>query len=685
MEQATTDLRRPKTYGETVTMPDFADSIKFSPINDLTGPGEARDNVALLARLFPDAVADGRVDFEALRGLLGDDAEPTGAETSGLRWVGLAESRQLSTLPATGTLLPRPDESVEWDTTRNVVIEGDNLEVLRLLRRGYTNKVDVIYIDPPYNTGNDFVYDDKRMTSLAEHESAAGLRDDSGATQTGRESDRADERRLASARHAKWLSMMYPRLLAAHSLLSESGVLIAAIDDVEHARLKLLLDRVFGAENFLANIAWQGGVSALAKHTGGGLDYMLVYAKNKDEHVTSVGQWRAKKKGAAEFIEAGRTAWQKAGSDPERATGLFREWARTNRSRFDTSISVYDRIDETGRLFFAGDLANGMLRPNLQYDVLHPISRKPVRMPEKGWRHEPARMNANIEAGLVLFGADESTIPTLKRYLDEYVTQVPSPSLYKDRRGATALLANLIGPNIFDFPKDHTILAEWIEIVTAGKSDAVVLDFFAGSGSTGHAVMELNAADRGERRYILVQLGEAVNKDGYETLADVTRERLRRAGGKIAESLTFETAGIDLGFRSYRLASSNLRPWDGTGELSLLDSVDNLIEGRSTDDLLVETMLRLGIELTTPVETRQVASSTLYSLGGGTLYAFFGEDVTTEQSIKVARALVDWRNELPVESDVTIVVRDTGFTDSSAKLNLEAAVKQAGFTTFRSI
>jgi adenine-specific DNA-methyltransferase len=668
-----------------VTTPADHARIEYAPIDALSGRGEVTDNVARLAELFPDAVTDGRVDLGALRGLLGDDAEPAGSETSGLRWVGMADARRLSTLPATGTLLPRPEESVDWDSTRNLVIEGDNLEVLRLLRRGYTNEVDVIYIDPPYNTTNDFVYDDSRVSTVAEHEADAGLRDEEGATQVGSGSNRAEERRLASARHAKWLSMMYPRLLVAHSLLKETGVLIAAIDDNEHARLKLLLDRVFGAENFLANITWQGGVSALAKHTGGGVDYMLVYAKNSERHVGDVGQWRAKKEGVAGFIAAGKSAWQKSGRNPEVANRLFKEWLAKNAAKFDTSVSVYDRIDDAGKLFFAGDLANGLVRPNLQYEIIHPTTGKPVRMPEKGWRHERERMQANIDSGLVLFGADETTIPTLKRYLEDYVTQVPAPSFYKDRRSATAEVAGLVGAGVFSFPKDRQVLADWIATVTAGRPDAQILDFFAGSGSTGHAVMDLNAADGGSRRYILVQLDEAVGKDGYDTIADITRERLRRAGKKIAESLTLESAGVDLGFRSYHLGSSNLKPWDGTGQLNLMESVNNLVEGRSTDDLLVEMMLRLGIELTTPVEAREVAGSTLYNLGGGTLYAYFGDNVTTQQSIEVARALVQWRDENHVDSDVTVVVRDTGFVDSSAKLNLDAAVKQAGFTTFRSI
>ena len=216
-------------------------STEFIPINDASGPGEVRANLDVLAGLFPDAVVDGRVDLDVLRDLLGEDAEPAGTEAFGLRWPGMSEARRLSTLPATGTLLPRPDESVDWDQTKNIVIEGDNLEVLRLLRRGYTNKVDVIYIDPPYNTGNDFVYDDSRMSSIAEYEADAGQRDDDGATQVGEDSDRAQDRRAGASKHAEWLSMMYPRLLVAHHLLKETGVIIAAIDDTEHARLKLLL------------------------------------------------------------------------------------------------------------------------------------------------------------------------------------------------------------------------------------------------------------------------------------------------------------------------------------------------------------------------------------------------------------------------------------------------------------
>lgn len=672
-----------------MTIPQTTESIRYSPIDSLTGPGEARDNVSLLAGLFPDAVTDGHIDLEVLRGLLGDAAQPAGTETSGLRWVGMAQARQLSTLPATGTLLPRPDESVEWNSTQNVVIEGDNLEVLRLLRRGYTNKVDVIYIDPPYNTGSDFVYDDKLMSSIAEHEIASGMRDDEGLTQTGNESDRAVERQLASAKHAKWLSMMYPRLLVAHSLLKETGVFIAAIDDTEHSRLKLLLDRVFGAENFVSNVVWQGGRKNDSRYVSNGADYMLIYAKNEGELAARGTRWREAKTGLGAAQEKAAQIWRDFGGDPVRAATSWKVWLKTQKDsgQITDSVARYDQLHaDSGRPINTYGNITWPGGGGPTYDVLHPTTGRAVKKPNRGWLFKEEEMNRRAAAGMIWFGPDENTIPRGITFLDEMEQQVAISVFEQDRKAASTEMRRLFDENIpFDFPKDHRVLARWISLVAAGQSDALVLDFFAGSGSTGHAVMDLNASDGGSRRFVLVQLDEAVGRDGYDTIADITRERLRRSSQRITASLNLENAAIDLGFRSYKLASSNLRPWDGTGELSLLDSVDNLVEGRSTDDLLVEMMLRLGVELTTPVESRQVAGSTLYSLGGGTLYAFFGEDVTTEQSIEVARALVDWRDENRVVSESTIVVRDTGFVDSSAKLNLDAAVKQAGFTKFRSI
>ncbi|SDP26485.1 site-specific DNA-methyltransferase [Lentzea jiangxiensis] len=668
----------------------IADSTPFEPIidkRDHHGPGEVQGNIDALARLFPDAVVDGTVDLDVLADLIGQKTDRKGSESFGLRWPGMNEARRLSAQPATQTLLPRPDESVDWDTTRNIVIEGDNLEILRLLRRSYTGAVDVIYIDPPYNTGNDFVYDDRFRSSRAEIETTAGLRDENGTLESGVASNLSADRRAGSSRHSKWLSMIYPRLLLAHHLLKETGAIIVAIDDIEHARLRLTLDRVFGAENFIANLVWQGGRKNDAQFVSPSIDYMLIYVKNAGALADI--KWREPKPGLESILAAGRKAWDDSGGNSIEATRLIKKWWSSLPADDPRRASAhYNEIDgqdgRPGVVYFAGDLRSPNPRPNLQYDIMHPVTGKPVNMHPNGWVYERPRMNQLLKEGRIKFGKDESLRPTFKRYLDETSTQSVLPNFYMDRRAASKRLERLLGADVFTYPKDETVLARWIKLVTRSNSDALVLDFFAGSGSTGHAVMDLNAADGGNRRYILVQLDEPVNKDGYTTIADITRERLRRAGAQIAQQRTLDAQDIDTGFRSYKLADSNVKPWDGTAELNLLESVDNLVGGRGTDDLLVEMMLRLGIDLVTPVATREVAGSTLYSLAG-TLYAFFGSDLDVAKADEVARAIVRWREEDPVDSDVTVVVRDTGFRDSGAKLNLAAALRQAGVTTLRSI
>jgi len=658
----------------------------FEPVSDLSGPGETRSNIDLLARLFPDAVVDGTVDLDVLRDLLGEDAAPATAEGFGLRWPGMAEARRLSTLPATDTLLPRPEESVDWDTTRNIVIEGDNLEVLRLLRRAYTGKVDVIYIDPPYNTGNDFVYDDDRSVPQAEHEEAAGYRDEDGALQAGNGSDLGQDRKVRASRHTAWLSMMYPRLLIAQHLLKDTGVIIVAIDDSEHTRLKLLLDRVFGPENFAANVVWQGSGRGDARFTSAGIDYMLIYAKSKTALIQADVRWTETKLGVAEVSAAASRAWEASEHDAGKATLLFQEWWEKAPSDIAKGLGGsrgYKEIDGEGRAFARGDLSSPNYRRNLIYDLPHPATGVPFTTPANGWRYSKETMAKWISEGRILFGEDEAVAPRFKRFLGD--EQPIRPVFERDRAAAGLYLRRLLGSDVFEYPKDHTVLAKWIKSVSEANPDAVVLDFFAGSGSTGHAVMDLNADDGGRRRYILVQLDEPVGKDGYDTIADITRERLRRAGAQIAAQRTLDAQEIDTGFRSYRLAASNLRPWNGMpDQLSLDEAVDNLIAGRGTDDLLVEMMLRLGVDLTIPVETRQVEGSPLYNLAG-TLFAYFGTDITVERANAVARALVAWRDEDPGDADTTVVVRDTGFLDSAAKLNLAAALTQAGFTTLQSI
>lgn len=411
---------------------------------------------------------------------------------------------------------------------------------------------------------------------------------------------------------------------------------------------------------------------------------MLIYAKDLSRLVQDDVRWTEPKKGHSRVMAMASDAWKRSGGDASEATKIYRKMLREARSELEPAVFRYDQIDENGRPFQTADLAKPTATGRSRYDLHHPDTGKPVQMPENGWRFSPETMAERIAEDRIVFGPDHTTTPRYKRYLEEIDTQAIKPIFTKERASASYALDKLLGEGVFPYSKDVQVLSTWINSVSRAESDAVIVDFFAGSGSTGHAVMDLNASDGGNRRYILVQLDEQVTKDGYDTIADITRERLRRAGRQVGVQTTLDAQEIDTGFRSYRLASSNVKPWDGTGDLNILEAVDNLVQGRTTDDLLVEMMLRLGIDLVTPVDTRDVAGSTLYSLAG-TLYAFFGTEITVETADQISRAIVAWRDEEPVDSDVTVVVRDTGFVDSSAKLNLAAALQQAGITTLRSI
>ena len=431
-------------------------TLDFEPVNDLTGPGEAESNLDLLARIFPDAVVDGTVELDVLRDLLGDAAAPTTAEAFGLRWPGMAEARRLSTLPATRTLLPKPDESVDWDTSRNIVIEGDNLEVLRLLRRGYTSKVDVIYIDPPYNTGNDFVYNDNRTTHQVEHETAAGQRDDEGALQVGNGSDRAQDRKVQASRHTAWLSMMYPRLLVAQHLLKETGVIIVAIDDTEHARLKLLMDRVFGAENFIANIVWQGGRKNDSRYVSVGHDYMLIYAKNEGVLRQAETRWREKKPGVDEVLTRAAQIWL-SHEDKTVANEAYKKFLKDMEKKGATAgVLRFANLDEsTGRPYNADrDLSTPNLRSSGIYDIYHPVTGKAVTRPQPGWRMTEESARQMMAEGLIVFGDDETKIPRGKSFLDENSDQVAESVFSQERTTAGQALEKLLGKDVFPFPKD---------------------------------------------------------------------------------------------------------------------------------------------------------------------------------------------------------------------------------------
>lgn len=375
------------------------------------------------------------------------------------------------------------------DKPFHTVINAENYHALETLLFTHRGQVDCIYIDPPYNTGNEgWIYNDKYVAGDDHY------------------------------RHSKWLAFMERRLLLAKELLKPTGVIIVAIGDEEHHRLRMLMDQVFSSDNFLANLIWQGGASALARYTGGGVDYMLAYAKDEAALADAGVRWREPKPGLELATAAAHKAWLEANGNSEEATRLYRIALRGLKTQLEPAVFRYDQIDEEGRVFQPDNLANGAPRPNLQYDLLHPVTGKPVRMHPNGWRHTRERMAANVASGLVLFGPDETTTARYKRLLSDQDEQVPYPSFNQARMPSSKRLEDVLGDKRFPFPKDHKILMRWLRMVA--PTDATILDFFGGSGSTAEAVMRLNEEDGGARRCVLVTNNEASAADARKLRKD---------------------------------------------------------------------------------------------------------------------------------------------------------------------
>jgi adenine-specific DNA-methyltransferase len=637
------------------------------------------DNLLRLRELFPEAFAEGRVDFDVLRQLLGnavDDRE----EKYGLNWHGKRRARQLALTPSTGTLRPCPEESLDWENTRNLMVEGDNLEVLKLLQKSYAGKVKLIYIDPPYNTGNDFVYQDDFRDNIRNYLEVTGQLDEAHRP--------ISSNTAASGRfHTDWLNMIYPRLKLAKSLLCHDGAILVSINDNEAAKLRTVMDELFGEENFVGQIVWQRSKKGDAKLIATVHEYVLCYVRNKDAVLAS-GIWRRKKEGVDGVLAQYESFKAQFGGDHGRIREAMLNWYRAlDDSDPRKAHRHYNWSDDRG-LYFAADFAgpdDG--RPNRpRHDILHPVTGKPCKKPSTGWRWDEAKTRWALEQmpPRIHFGPDETTIPNRKSYLEEIDSEPFSSVFYRDGRSATLEVERLIGAGWFPFPKNTEVLADFVELTTDPHD--IVLDFFAGSGSTGHAVWKLNVAHRSERRFILVQLPEPTEKERFRTIADITKERLRRAAAELAaEHTDFDG---DLGFRVFKLDSSNIRPWEPDPEdieHTLESSVEHLKAGRTGQDVLYELLLKLGLDLAVPIETREIAGKALHSVGAGTLLVCLADGVARDEAEALALGIAAWHGELAPEGDSHAVFRDSAFADDVAKTNLTAILHQHGIEHVRSI
>ena len=613
------------------------------------------ENIAQLKTLFPETLTEGKLDFEVLKQLLGDAVDERD-EKYGLNWHGKRRARQLALTPSTGTLRPCPEDSVDWDTTKNLMIEGDNLEVLKLLQKSYAGKVKLIYIDPPYNTGSDFVYPDDFQDNIRNYLQLTGQLEGGRKISTNTE---------ASGRfHTDWLNMMYPRLRTCRQLLSQEGAIFVSCDDSENANLRLALDDVFGPENFIAQFVWRSRQFTDARavtNVSTDHEYLLCYARDSGFSVRGV--------------ERDESKFTNADSDPRGP------WM----SRSLLGLATRDQ------------------RPNLHYDIVEPeTGRRFPPNPSTGWRYGPEKMQSLIQDKCILFPKKDDGRPREKKFRKDMNSEfIAFRSIIEGTYTAdgTQEIRTLFGAEVFSFPKPAELVRQIIAQV-AGASD-IILDFFAGSGSTGQAVVAQNAADGGNRRFILVQLPEPLDPENKDqkvaadfceklrkprTIAELTKERLRRASKKIKNDNPMFPG--DMGFRVFKLDSSNIRAWEPDRDnlpKTLDESVEHLKTDRTEADILYELLLKLGLDLCVPIERKVIAAKTVHSIGGGVLLACLADKITRDEVEPLGQGIIAWHKALAPAGDTTCIFRDSAFADDVAKTNLAAILNQHGLANVRSL
>lgn len=661
----------------------------------------------LLARLkaaVPEAFGDGQLDLGRLRDLLGEaatDASAPGAEPYALNWPGKRAAMRMIEAPLTEALHPDEAASVSWDKAAHVFIEGENLSVLRLLHDTYFSAVKLIYIDPPYNTGSDLIYhDDFRDQKRAYLVQTGQLTDDGIAT--------TSEVDASGMKHSRWLSMIYPRLLVAKQILADKGLIMISINDVEAPNLRRLCDEVFGEENFIAQMVWEKGRKNDAKLISVGHEYVIIYAKNLVALKADKTIWREEKPGAREIWDRYVELRTEHGDDDKLIEAALQKWfSDLPRSHPSKKWSRYKRVDNNGPWRDATISWPGGGGPT--YDVIHPTTGKPCAVPEGGWRFSsPETMKNRINFGLVAFRDDHNEPPFRKSYLRppadnteddlidgeleaddsdedqaELATMVRGTYFYKQALVSVAHFQSMMGGKVFDNPKDHEELMRLFKYVTADTPDPIILDFFAGSGSSGEAVLRMAANGRPGARFIMVQAGETIldkgrtaknaRDKGFKTIADITRERLRLVCGDLPGKP---------GFRAFRWGESQRQEWTGVTENSeqgyltgLAEAAESsFVDGWTAEKLLWEVALRERLPLT--------ANVTVLTAGVLTqLWRVSGRIASDqpERSIVVCfdkEITLDDASALGLTADQTFICRDTALDDSvAANLAMQCNLK----------
>ncbi len=603
---------------------------------DLASANLVAERIEQLKQLLPEVATEGGIDFDKLRLVLGEEVDE-GNERYAFTWPGKTDAIRQSQTPSTATLRPCPEESVNWDETENLYIEGDNLEVLKLLQHSYHGRAKLIYIDPPYNTGHDFVYKDRFEDTIDNYVMQTGIADQSNADTSGRF-------------HSDWCSMIYPRLKLARELLCENGIVVISIDDNEVRNLRFICDEIFGEDNFIASFVWQKRTSPdMRKIVSAAHEYLVVYAKDSDDR-TCVGQ--------IPYDENDMERYKNPDNDPN---GPWISTDCTAQAGHGTAAQFYDMVTPAGRVV---KLGSGLC-----------------------WRYTREKMDEEIAAGHIWFGADGNGVPRKKTYLKDMTgknawTWLPHADVGHTQEATKELKALFDGLLPFDFPKPTRLLSRVLQI--GSYKDSLVVDLFSGSASLIDAIFKINESDGGNRRFIAIQLPEqtgeksAARAAGYETITSVGQERIRRAGAKTADEIDEANKQLrlgetpkpipDIGFRVLKLDESGIeRP--KPGEL-LLDVVK---PDRSDEDIIFEMMLRWGLELTLPIEKVNAAGYPCYSVAYGELVCCLADGL----NMQALDAIADMEPRRVLMLDRIL--------DDTTKLNAVQAFKRVEEKTGREV
>lgn len=623
------------------------------------------ENIKNLKNIFPEVFNEDKIDFDKLLNILGEYVDNNN-EKYCLQWNGKLKALRLSQTASKGTLLPCKNESVNWDNTQNIYIEGDNLEVLKLLQKTYHKQIKLIYIDPPYNTGNDFVYEDDFKDNINNYKKITKQIDEDGhSISTNKDKD--------GRYHTNWLNMMYPRIRLSRNLLKEDGVMFISISDAEVDNLKKICNEIFGEDNFVADIIWNSTKSVTntalisVSHT-----HTLVYFKDANFYIANRDKFRLKDDG-----------------------------------------SGFDNPDNDPRgLWKADPFQVGGWRPNQQYEITNPKTGVVYRPnPNCSWKNDYEKFQELLADNRIVFGTTGEGGPQRKRFIWEAQERGKVAKTLWDEvettTNGTQQVKNLFdGKSVFSNPKPLGLLKKIFELSL--KDDDIVLDFFSGSATTGHACMEFNYENNVNNKFILIQLPEVLDPNLKENtvtcdflkehnmpylLSEIGKERLRRAGKKLAIEINEKNKQLklneepkklpDIGFKVFKLDSSNIKKWNATPdnlEEALKNSLFNHVEGRSELDIVYEIILKCGLELTCPIEEIKFEDKTIYSIGYGAMFVCVDKQITTS----IADKIIEIKETNEIEEPV-VVFYDNGFIDNPTKTNIKESLRVAGIKDFITI